>query len=172
MTKEEFIKELEDSGYNYNDKDGIILVDHNSGVDLSNLTEIPSGVTFSNNGELSLDSLESIPSNVIFDNKGDVWLNEVETISPDAFFSKNTHEIILNSLERIPPGVVFENGSVKLSAILNKGRESSLHDYFSNWRGNINRGSKIIGSRVVGRNISPERLLTKMISIGLFDREK
>jgi hypothetical protein len=148
------------------------LVDHAGGVDLSNLTEIPSGVTFSNRGELSLDSLESIPDNVIFNNNGDVWLNAVETISPNAFFGKNTHEIMLPSLKRIPPGVIFENGSVRLSSILNKGRESSLHDYFSNWRGNINRGSRIIGSRLVGRNISPERLLTKMISIGLFDREK
>jgi hypothetical protein len=168
MTKEEFIKELEDSDYyyNYNDEGGIVLVDHAGGVDLSNLTEIPSGVTFSNRGELSLDSLESIPDNVIFNNNGDVWLNAVETISPNAFFGKNTHEIMLPSLKRIPPGVIFENGSVRLSSILNKGRESVLHDYFSNWRGNMR------ASRLDPRNISPGRLLTKMISIGLFDREK
>ena len=169
MTKEEFMEILEDKGYYYNGEGESIVVDHKGNLDLSDLEEIPSGIEFSNRGYISLDSLKVVPPGVKFDNSGNVWLNSVESLSPDTYFGQLTDEVFLTSLKRIPPGVTFENGSVGLKSILNKRGGRTYTDYFSNWPGNLWAESKMDYSKQ--STISSGRLLTKMVSLGLFDRK-
>ena len=109
MTREEFIKVLDESGYSYEIKGDRIIVTHNGHVDLSALTSLPPGVVFKNEGSVNLRSLTSLPSGVVFKNKGDVDLR---------------------SLTSLPPGVVFKNGrDVYLGLLIGR--------WFDEWKGNI-----------------------------------
>ena len=106
-------------------------------------------VVTSNNGYVDLNSLTSLSPGVEFKNGGDVELNSLASIPPDVVF-RNRGYVNLRSLTSIPPGVKFRNGgNVYLGSLLG--------DWFVNWKGNI-------------EGIGTNRLLNKMISIGLFDR--
>lgn len=108
MTREEFIKVLEEKGYSYEIEGDKLIVTQNGNIWLS-LREIPSGVEFNNNAEVYLGSLETIPPSVKFSNRKLVWLTSIKSISP---------------------GVEFMNGT-----IINL--ESITGGYFHNWEGNI-----------------------------------
>jgi len=111
MTREEFIKILEEKEYFYDVEGNKIVV---FGVDiwLKSLTSLPSGVEFRNRGWLLLDSLTSLPPDVVFKNGG--YVN-------------------LKSLTSIPPGVVFKNGEVVILDSL-IGRIGGEFDW---WNSNI-----------------------------------
>ena len=64
-------------------------------IDLREL-EIPSNVTFVNEGDVTL-SIEEIPENVEFANEGDVYLYQVESIHSSVEFN-NEGEVFLDSL--------------------------------------------------------------------------
>ena len=64
----------------------------------------------------------------------------------------NKGHVNLDSLTNIPPSVEFDNES-------NVYLESLTGDWFSDWKGNI-------------EGINYKRLINKMISLGLFDKEK
>ena len=84
--------------------------------------------------------------------ENNVNLNSLETLPPGVEF-KNGRDVWLNSLTSIPPGVMFENeGDVKLESLVGE-----FTRYFSKWKGNI-------------EGIGSNRLLNKMIELGLFDR--
>ena len=109
MTQEEFIKKLEESRYSYEIQGNKIVVTVKKSVLLRDLTSLPPGVEFRNEGGVYLDSLTSLPTDVKFNNGGYVRFN---------------------SLTSIPPGVEFRNGEgVKL--------ESLTGDWFGFWKGNI-----------------------------------
>jgi hypothetical protein len=87
---------------------------------------------------------------VIVTRGGDVYLNALTSLPPGVEF-RNEGYVWLKSLTSLPPGVEFNNrGYVYL--------ESLTGDWFSYW-GNI-------------RDIDSNRLLNKMISLGLFDKNK
>ena len=109
MTREEFIKVLDEKGYSYEIVGDLIIVTHRGDVRLESLETLPPGVEFKNEGWVHLDSLKTLPSGVEFKNGGDVDLY---------------------SLETLPPGVVFNNGGYVLL-------ESLVGGWFEEWSGNI-----------------------------------
>jgi len=129
MTREEFIKILEEKGYPYEIVGNKVIVSHKEDIDLSDLTSLPPGVVFENGEDVDLKSLTSIPPGVEFRNRYDVYLS---------------------SLTSLPPGVEFKNGR-------DVGLPSIVGGWFCFWKGNIPG---------IGKN----RLLNKMISLGLFER--
>lgn len=74
MTREEFIKELDEKGYLYEiEGDKIVVIDEFH-IDLEYLKILPSDVEFRNGGEVFLESLMSIHPGVVFNNEGGVNL--------------------------------------------------------------------------------------------------
>ena len=109
MTQEKFIKVVEEEDYSYEIQGNKIVVTHDRDVYFSDLTSLPPGVKFENEGSVFLFSLTSLPPGVVFENGGSVWLE---------------------SITSLPPGVVFENGgSVWL--------ESLIGGWLDEWKGNI-----------------------------------
>ena len=110
MTREEFIKVLDEKGYSYKIEGDKIVVTEDGGVHLASLTSLPPGVQFNNEGFVYLDSLKSLPPGVVFNNKG---------------------YVSLESLTSLPPGVQFNNeGFVDLESLVGE-------DGFEDWKGNI-----------------------------------
>jgi hypothetical protein len=89
---------------------------------------------------------------IVVDDYNDfVFLGNLKSLPPMVIF-ENGGGIFLNSLTTISPGVEFKNpGTIWLESLI--GRIS-----WSVWKGNI-------------KGIDPNRLLNKMISLGLFDRK-
>ena len=109
MTREEFIKVLDNKKYSYKMKGDNIVVTRSGHVGLESLTSLPPGVEFNNKGIVGLESLTSLPPGVEFNNEGFVDLD---------------------SLKSLPPGVVFNNeGGVYLESLVGGG--------FDDWKGNI-----------------------------------
>ena len=109
MTREEFIKVLEEKDYSYKIEGDKIVVTHEFAVFLGSLTSLPPGVVFSNRNDVFLGSLTSLSPGVEFKNVGNVYLG---------------------SLTSIPRGVVFKNvGNVYL--------EYLTGGWIMYWRGNI-----------------------------------
>ena len=108
MTREEFIKVLDDKGYSY-EIEGNKIVVTGGYIGLNSLTSLPPGVVFNNWSSVNLTSLTSLPLDVKFENGGSVYLD---------------------SLTSLPPGVEFNNrGYVYLDDLLGR--------YFNEWNGNI-----------------------------------
>lgn len=84
MTREKFIKKLEDSQYPYEIQGNKIVVTHEGHVELESLTSLPSRTEFRNRGYVYLDSLTSLPSDVVFGNGREIYL---DSLTGD-FFSK------------------------------------------------------------------------------------
>ena len=151
MTKEEFIKELNREKYSYEIQGNKIVVLERGYVSLVALTSLPTGVVFKNGGDVYLGALTSLPPGVEFKNGGHVYLSALTSLASGVEF-RNGGGVWLESLTSLPPGVEFSNeGVVYLDALI-RGR-------FDEWSGNID-------------GIDPKRLLNKMISLGLFDKNK
>jgi hypothetical protein len=150
MTREEFIKILEEERYSYKIWENKIVVTHKGTVDLRDLTSLPPGVVFNNGWAVNLTSLTSLPPGVEFRNEGYVYLSSLTSLPPNMEF-RNEGYVGLESLTSLPPGVVFNNrGYVYLRSLIRGG--------FQDWEGNI-------------YGIDSNRLLNKMISLGLFERK-
>ena len=122
MTREEFIKLLDQKGYTYVEEGNKIVITH---LDRKRFDD-----------NVWFNSLESIPPNVEFRNDGDIMIRYFMDGEP--------------SDSGIPSSVEFNNGS---DVWLNK------LGWFGNWKGNID-------------DINSKQLLNKMVSDGLFDKEK
>jgi hypothetical protein len=109
MTREEFINELDDREYSYEEEGNKIIVNPDEEVYLYRLTSIPSGVQFRNRGLLSLKGLMSIPPDTGFENTGSIGLNSITSI-PSTIEFRNGGDVYLNSL---------------------------IKDAFRHWKGNI-----------------------------------
>jgi hypothetical protein len=93
--------------------------------------------------------LNSIPSGVEFNSNGVVYLYELKDLPSGVEFN-NKEEVVLDSIENISPDVKFNNsGNIRL--------DSLTGGWFYEWDGNI-------------EGIGENRLLNKMISLGLFER--
>ena len=100
MTKEEFIKVLENKRYSYKIEGDKIVV------------------TLRGTGGVDLRSIGTIPSGTVFDNKGYVDLTSLEALPPGVQF-KNGWYVNLGSLKSIPQGIEFSNGgSVYLNSLI------------------------------------------------------
>ena len=109
MTREEFIKVLNEEGYSYRIEGNKVAVSYEGSISLMSLTSLPPGVEFRNEAGVYLDSLTSLPPGVVFKNGGSVFLD---------------------SLASIPPSVVFKNGGdVDLRSLIG--------GWFYYWEGNI-----------------------------------
>ena len=124
----------------------------NSGlVDLSSLVNLPSSTQFNNKGGLNLDSLTEIPIGFEFNNGTYLLLTRLKRLSPGITFN-NTGAIQFESLESISPDFVFEGPEYFYLGPF-------IEEFFHYWDGNI-------------EGLHPKRLLNKMISLGLFDKDK
>ncbi len=86
MTREELIKILKKKHYTYKiDGDKLVVTGGTEfgGVDLRELTTLPSDVVFKNGGVVYLSSLTSLPPDVMFKNGGTVYL---KALIGDTFF--------------------------------------------------------------------------------------
>ena len=97
MTREEFIKVLEDGGYPYEIEGDKIVVTYDKSVYLESLETLPPGVEFKNGGSVWLNVLTTLPAGVWFENVGSVYLNSLKTIHPGVEFN-NKGIVNLNSL--------------------------------------------------------------------------
>ena len=154
MTREEFIKVLEEKGYPFKEEGGKIIVTYSVDygyVNLSHLPSIPPGVIFDNTGSVNLEGIDIIPEGTVFTNGGEVFLDGLETISSGVVFN-NRKFIYLPSVKSISPAIEFNSyGNIYLISLIG--------GWFEHWRGNID-------------GIQPNRLLNKMISLGIFDKER
>ena len=154
MTREEFIKVLEEKGYPFKEEGGKIIVTYSVDygyVNLSHLPSIPPGVIFDNTGSVNLEGIDIIPEGTVFTNGGEVFLDGLETISSGVVFN-NRKFIYLPSVKSISSGIEFNSyGDIYLKSLI--GGEG----WFYRWEGNI-------------KGIDPKRLLNKMIEDGTFDR--
>jgi len=164
MTKEEFIKVLNNLNYNYGRLEGKITIEgcgYHTIASLNSLTSIPPGVVFKNLGDVQLNSLTSLPPGTEFRNEGDVELKSLTSLPPDVLF-ENKGAVYLGSLTSLPPGVEFRNRrDVVLKSLLSSVPPVVFAGVgsFYHWAGNI-------------KGIDSKRLLNKMISIGIFNRRR
>jgi len=146
MTRDEFIKVLEEKGPSYEiEGDKIVVSYFNKDVDLDSLETLPPGVEFENRGDVYLRYIETIPPGVVFKNDGHVDLDSLEILPPGVQF-ENRRTVYLRSLETLPPGVEFNNGEDIYLASLR---------WLNRWSGNI-------------EGIDSKRLLNLMIKQGVF----
>ena len=114
MTREEFIKVLDDKRYPYKIEGDNLVITHG--------------------GNLYLEGIKSIPPNTEFRNGGysggacHVYLQSLKSIPPGTKFS-NMGGVHLNSVDNITPGITFEHGFIQMKPI--GGR------WFRDWEGNI-----------------------------------
>ena len=150
MTREEFIKVLEEKEYLYEIKgDKVVLIPY-MGIDLNSLESLPPGVVFSNSGPVYLETLKTIPPGTVFSNRSSVYLNSLETL-PEGIVFSNGSSVYLDSLKSIPRGIEFSNeGNVHLKKLTG---------------GFISKFRRIEG-------IQNKRLFNHMISQGLFEKER
>jgi hypothetical protein len=155
MTQKEFIEVLKEKDYSYEIEGDNIVVTHKWTVYLSDLTSLPSGVVFRNEGyvnergDVYLNALTSLPPDVVFSNKGNVNLRDLTSLPPGVVFS-NKGNVNLRDLTSLPSGVEFRNeGNVNLNSIIG--------GWFFEWKGNV-------------EGIDSKRLLNSMISKGIFER--
>ena len=145
MTREAFIKVLDEKRYSYEIEGDKIIVTHNGYVLLDSLTSLPPGVEFKNGGVVRLDSLTSLPPDVVFKNKGYVDLRSLTSLPPGVVF-KNKGDINMQALSSILPDVEFRNeGFIHLNNIY------SFPEFYM-------------------EGIHPNRILNAMIKRGLFVR--
>jgi hypothetical protein len=95
MTREEFISVLDEKSYLYKiERDKIIVIPYEIGMtylDLSELTSLPPGVEFRNNGDVNLSSLVILPSDIVFKNHGYVWFSSIKGLSRSVGFKNDGH---------------------------------------------------------------------------------
>ena len=97
MTRDEFIKVLDEKGYSYEIVGDKIIVTCGGHVWLGSLTSLPPGVEFRNRGYVELDSLTYLPPGVEFNNGGYVGLGYIISLPPGVMF-KNEGKVYLRSL--------------------------------------------------------------------------
>jgi len=146
MTREAFIKILDDKGYSYEIEGDKIVVTENGHVDLRSLTSLPPGVEFKNEGDVDFDALTSLPSGVVFSNDGSVNLESIKTL-PYGVVLMNKGDVFLMSLTSISPGVEFKNGrGVDLDKLIG--------GWFHYWSGNIEGiDSKMLLNGMIKRSL-------------------
>jgi hypothetical protein len=82
MTREEFIKILDDKGYAYEIKRDKVIVLQGS-AHLQALETLPSGIVFNNVGDVYLDSLETLPSGIVFSK----WRGNIKGIDSNSLLN-------------------------------------------------------------------------------------
>jgi len=100
-------------------------------------------------GNVYLNAFTSLPPGVEFRNKDHVGLESLTSLPPGVVF-KNGGGVFLRSLTSLPPDVEFNNGG-------NVWLRDIIGGFFNKWEGNI-------------EGIDSNRLLNKMISLGIFER--
>ena len=144
MTKEEFIKKLEAKGYPYEIMGNKIMVNAERGTP-----------GYSGDGFIYLQDLKSLPPNVHFKTSGNIYLNGLTRLPSGISFGGRGWNVELNSLRSIPSDTRFEMNASIRSLI----GPAGVYGYFHAWEGLI-------------EGIAPKRLLDKMVSLGLFNKEK
>jgi hypothetical protein len=144
MTREAFIKVLDEKGYPYEIVGNKIMVNAEKGTP-----------GYSGDGFLYLEDLKSLPPNVHFKTSGNIYLNGLTHLPSGITFGGRGWNVELNSLRSIPSDTRFEtNASIK--SLIGPAGD---YGYFRAWEGNI-------------EGIAPKRLLDKMVSLGLFERRR
>jgi hypothetical protein len=117
MTREEFIKILEEEGYSYEiENEDKIIITYPGGVWLDSLETLPPGVVFKNGRDVWLESLETLPPGVVFKNVRDVNLESLKTLPPGVEF-RNGGDVYLNSLMKILTGVSFDSWECNIEGV-------------------------------------------------------
>ena len=129
MTREKFIKLLDEMEYSYEIQGNKIVVTHDRNVWLEYLTSLPPGVEFRNRGDVWLKSLASLPPGVEFRNAGKVYLNSLTSLPPDVMF-ENVGNVFLGGITSLSSNLEFKNDGVVYL-------RSLMGGWFSEWNGNI-----------------------------------
>jgi hypothetical protein len=131
MTRESFIKVLEEKRYPYSIEGNKIVVTSEGNVYLGDLTSIPPDVVFRNGGAVDLSSLTSLSPGVEF---------------------RNGKYVYLESLTSLPPGVEFRNGGyVHLKSLIG--------GWFWEWEGNIEGvNSKTLLNKMIQDGLFEKRI--------------
>jgi|LauGreSBDMM110SN_4_FD.fasta_scaffold250780_1 hypothetical protein len=115
MTREEFIKVLDDKRYPYKIEGDNLVITHGGNLYLERVESIPPNTEFRSGGyssfgscNLYLQSLKSIPLGTKFSNMGGVYLN---------------------SIDNITPGIIFPHGFIQIKPMMGI--------WFQNWEGHI-----------------------------------
>lgn len=144
MTREAFIKVLDEKGYPYEIVGDKIIVNAEVG-----------NPGYSGDGYLYLEKLKSLPPNVHFKASGNIYLNALTHLPSGISFGGCGWYVGLKSLRSIPSDTRFEMNASIRSLIGPAGG----YGYFHSWEGLI-------------EGIAPKRLLDKMVSLGLFDKRR
>jgi hypothetical protein len=99
MTREDFIKKLDDILCPYNIEDGKIIISvgsYSSYSDLTSLESLPEGIKFVGEGVMDLSNLIEIPYGTEFNNSGVIFLYGVKKIHPGVKFNQNQQICLFN----------------------------------------------------------------------------
>jgi hypothetical protein len=102
MTREQFIRALEEGGITYSLSDGgkrIVVDQENQYINLEYLgiTSLPPDVTFENSGSLRLGEVAQLPEGVVFDIKGAVIAEGITRIPRGTKFGKEVRSVLIKS---------------------------------------------------------------------------
>jgi len=139
MTREEFIKVLDEKGFKHYEEGDSLVVDHDQerSLHLNSLTSLPPNIVFRNSGDVWLDGLDSLPSGIRFENSGEASLRRLRNLPfvvefnngrdvslyvlpslPPGMCFKNEHSVLLTDLKSLPSGTCFQNrGRTSLNSI-------------------------------------------------------
>ena len=101
MTREEFIRALDERGISYSLEGERIVVGSGDEyyIDLGDpwITSLPPDVTFRNVGSLNLGEISQLPEGVVFDNGGAIFAEGVTRIPRGTKFGKRVKSILIKS---------------------------------------------------------------------------
>ena len=147
MTREEFIKVLDERGYSYKIEGDKLIVTYKGTVHISEIESIPSDVVFDNRHHVYLRSLKTLPPDTVFNNRGDVELWDLEELPSGTVFN-NTGTVNFR-IDNIPTSTVFNGKGIFFDGMKNW--------TYGEWRNKI-------------EGISFSRLLNLMIKQGVFQK--
>ena len=90
MTREGFIKKLDDLGYSYVLDGDKIVVTHYTNVYLNNITELPDNVCFANGASVYLSNLVKLSKGLEFRNLGSVNMSLIKDFSGALFANRES----------------------------------------------------------------------------------
>jgi hypothetical protein len=102
MTREQFIRALEEGGITYSLSDGgkrIVVDQENQYINLEYLgiTSLPPNVTFENSRSLRLGEISQLPEGMVFDIKGAVIGEGITRIPRGTKFGKEVKTVLIQS---------------------------------------------------------------------------
>lgn len=121
MRKDKFIDFLDKEGFSFYEEGNKIIIDESDLFDVD-ISSIPTGVIFRNDGDIYLDYITSVPKGTEFENKGHVYLQGAISLSEGIKF-RNKGDVNMESIRSLDKDVIFKNtGDLKFDLLNNINR--------------------------------------------------